>query len=112
MASYQRGSLGAEVGQIQQRLKDLGLYNGPIDGSYGGGTEAAIKRFQRNSGLQVDGDTGPGPSYFPPHRSYQRLRSCLRQSRTAVSRLPDPLRPVRRLRIASPASQATSTDRE
>jgi hypothetical protein len=59
MASYQRGSLGAEVGQIQQRLKDSGLYNGPIDGSYGGGTEAAIKLFQRNSGLQVDGDTGP-----------------------------------------------------
>jgi len=59
MASYQRGSLGAEVGQIQQRLKALGLYNGPIDGSYGGGTEAAIKLFQRNSALQVGGDTGP-----------------------------------------------------
>ena len=59
MASYQRGSLGAEVEQIQQRLKALGLYNGPIDGSYGGGTEAAVKLFQRNSALQVDGDTGP-----------------------------------------------------
>ena len=40
MASYQLGSLGPEVKQIQQQLKTLALYSGPIDGAYGGGTEA------------------------------------------------------------------------
>ncbi len=59
MASYQIGSLGPEVDQIQQRLKALGFYNGPVDGNYGGGTEAAIKLFQRSAGLSIDGDTGP-----------------------------------------------------
>jgi hypothetical protein len=59
MACYQRGSLGPEVGKIQQKLTDLRLYSGPIDGSYGGGTEAAVKAFQSGAGLAADGDVGP-----------------------------------------------------
>jgi Putative peptidoglycan binding domain len=58
MACYQRGSMGKEVEQLQQQLKVLVLYNGPIDGNYGGGTEAAVKIFQRKSALAVDGNTG------------------------------------------------------
>lgn len=70
MACYQRGSMGKEVEEIQQQLKTQGLYNGPIDGNYGGGTEAAVKLFQRKSGLQVDGDTGPATwaALFPESR--------------------------------------------
>jgi Putative peptidoglycan binding domain len=59
MACYQRGSLGPEVGNIQQKLNDLRLYSGPIDGNYGGGTETAVKAFQRGAGLAPDGDVGP-----------------------------------------------------
>ena len=59
MASYQCGSYGPEVEQLQQRLKVLGTYNGPIDGDYGGGTEAAVKLFQRNAKLTIDGVVGP-----------------------------------------------------
>lgn len=59
MACYQRGSLGPEVGKIQQKLSDLRLYSGPIDGNYGGGTETAVKAFQRGAGLPPDGDVGP-----------------------------------------------------
>lgn len=43
---------------VQSRLKDLGYYNGPIDGYLGGNTIPAIKAFQRDYGLNVDGVVG------------------------------------------------------
>lgn len=42
----QRGAAGDDVHRIQQRLRDLKLYSGPLDSSFGGGTEAAVKSFQ------------------------------------------------------------------
>jgi hypothetical protein len=59
MPRYLRGSKGEEVRRIQQRLQELGLYAGEIDGDFGGGTEIAVRRFQRASGLSVDGIVGP-----------------------------------------------------
>jgi hypothetical protein len=59
MALYSVGSKGEEVRRIQERLKSEGLYMGPIDGEFGGGTEAAVKAFQRMDGLGVDGIVGP-----------------------------------------------------
>jgi peptidoglycan hydrolase-like protein with peptidoglycan-binding domain len=59
MALYQRGSLGPEVAKIQGRLQQLGLYAGPLDGIFGGGTESGVKEFQRGNRLQVDGRVGP-----------------------------------------------------
>src|SRR5512133_1786109 len=59
MATYHRGSHGPEVARIQQRLKDLGHYLGPVDGQFGGGTESAVVLFQRASGLLDDGVVGP-----------------------------------------------------
>lgn len=56
---YRRGSSGLEVKKIQQRLKELGHYAGPLDGDFGGGTEAAVKAFQREADLTVDGKVGP-----------------------------------------------------
>ena len=47
MALYQRGSKGAEVAKIQTRLQQLGFYTGPIDSDFGGGTESAVKGFQK-----------------------------------------------------------------
>ncbi|MCW3117350.1 MAG: putative peptidoglycan-binding domain protein [Chitinophagaceae bacterium] len=58
MTSYQRGAKGPEVKQIQQKLKDLNLYLGEIDGDFGGGTESGIVRFQRSNGLVADGKVG------------------------------------------------------
>ena len=43
---------------VQSRLKDLGYYDGPIDGWLGGNTVPAIKAFQRDYGLTVDGIVG------------------------------------------------------
>jgi len=59
MSLYQRGSTGPEVKKIQRRLKALDHYRGPIDGIYGGGTESAIRAFQRANELTVDGVVGP-----------------------------------------------------
>jgi len=59
MAVYKLGSKGDEVRKIQERLKALGFYKGPIDGEFGGGSEAAVKAFQNNKKLTVDGVVGP-----------------------------------------------------
>ncbi|WP_457621446.1 peptidoglycan-binding domain-containing protein [Persephonella sp.] len=58
MSIYKRGSTGEEVKKIQRKLKKLGYYRGPIDGIFGGGTESAVKNFQRDNGLVVDGIVG------------------------------------------------------
>ncbi len=55
---YKRGSKGKEVERLQRKLKKLGYYLGKIDGDFGGGTESAVKRFQRDNGLKVDGIVG------------------------------------------------------
>lgn len=59
MAIYQLGSKGEEVTKIQEELKSLGFYKGPIDGDFGGGTEAAVRAFQKSKGLDIDGKVGP-----------------------------------------------------
>lgn len=52
------GSRGAEVTQIQTKLKRWGYYKGNIDGIYGSQTLEAVKYFQRKNGLAVDGIAG------------------------------------------------------
>ncbi len=59
MGVYRRGAKGPEVSKIQARLAELGYYRGPIDGIFGGGTESAVKVFQRAERLAVDGTVGP-----------------------------------------------------
>lgn len=59
MPSYQLGSKGKEVTRVQARLKELGFYTGPLDGDFGGGTESAVKSFQKAESLTVDGMVGP-----------------------------------------------------
>lgn len=57
--TYQRGSSGNTVKQIQTKLKNWGYYSGSVDGVYGSRTEAAVKSFQAKNGLTVDGKAGP-----------------------------------------------------
>jgi hypothetical protein len=44
--------------QTQMQLKHLGYYNGAIDGSFGALSKKATQSFQKDYGLQVDGDFG------------------------------------------------------
>ncbi len=57
-AAYRSGDRGEKVKEIQTRLKRWGYYTGNIDGIYGKKTVAAVKYFQRQNGLTVDGVCG------------------------------------------------------
>lgn len=51
---------GDDVGALQRRLLELGFDCGKPDGVFGGQTSAALRDFQRNTGLPADGTCGPG----------------------------------------------------
>lgn len=53
------GSRGEEVRRIQQKLTSLGYFSSAIDGIYGTRTQSAVRSFQRDRGLAVDGIAGP-----------------------------------------------------
>lgn len=58
MPSYHIGSTGPEVERIQRRLQQLGHYSGAFDGQFGGGTESAVRAYQRAEHLGEDGAVG------------------------------------------------------
>ena len=87
MTRYQLGSRGDPVRQLQQALQEHGLYLGPLDGDFGGGTQAAVRRFQAGAGLSPDGCVG-GATWNalcgaasamppPPYTGLDLLRRCL-----------------------------------
>jgi hypothetical protein len=45
----------ATVAAVQRRLARGGYYHGSIDGVIGTGTRSAIRAFERNNGLPIDG---------------------------------------------------------
>lgn len=57
--SLRRGDSGAEVAELQRRLRGLGYWLGAVDGSYGSTTEQAVTAFQKVEGLSPDGVAGP-----------------------------------------------------
>ncbi|WP_397341917.1 cell wall hydrolase [Paenibacillus qinlingensis] len=56
--TLQQGVQNGDVWDAQFRLKTLGLYEPYIDGKYGPITAAAVRNFQTNYGLSVDGIVG------------------------------------------------------
>ena len=52
-------SAGPTVELLQSTLKELGFYNGAIDGVFGIQTQRAVINFQRNNNLTPDGTVGP-----------------------------------------------------
>ena len=52
------GSNGDTVKKIQEALKYNGYYDGTPDGIFGENTKNAVKNFQRDNGLTVDGIVG------------------------------------------------------
>lgn len=54
----QKGSESGDVWDLQYRLQILGFYQDQLDGSYGGKTYQAVRKFQSAYGITVDGIAG------------------------------------------------------
>jgi N-acetylmuramoyl-L-alanine amidase len=93
---------GDDVAELQRRLGGLGFDAGRIDGIFGPDTDRAVREFQKNAGLTIDGLTGPAtlehferlgaridqPSAVAGVREREHLRSSardLQQRRVMVS---------------------------
>ncbi|HZG60301.1 MAG TPA: spore cortex-lytic enzyme [Anoxybacillus sp.] len=54
----QKGAVGDDVIELQARLQYIGFYNGKIDGVFGWSTYWAVRNFQYEFGLPIDGLVG------------------------------------------------------
>ncbi|MGM8365325.1 spore cortex-lytic enzyme [Virgibacillus sp. W0181] len=54
----QQGAVGEDVIELQARLQYIGYYNGKVDGVFGWGTYWALRNFQYEFGLEIDGMAG------------------------------------------------------
>ena len=54
----QHGAVGDDVIELQARLQYIGFYNGKIDGVFGWGTYWALRNFQYEFGMDIDGIAG------------------------------------------------------
>lgn len=56
-----KGSTSAEVKSLQKKLLQIGYYLGSYgaDGDYGDATVTAVRKFQKDNSLTVDGEAGP-----------------------------------------------------
>ncbi|NLK52343.1 MAG: L,D-transpeptidase family protein [Syntrophomonadaceae bacterium] len=61
---------GPDVSQVQQQLRELGIYQGEVDGVYTPAVEVAVREFQQRNGLDVDGIVGPNTyqALFPGYK--------------------------------------------
>ena len=82
---------GDDVFALQERLLELGYDAGRPDGMFGGQTEAALRSFQRDYGMVVDGICGPATV-----RAFRQLSPMARGGRPVF------LREQERVREAGP----------
>src|SRR5699024_9180641 len=54
----QHGAIGDDVIELQARLKHIGFYTGEIDGVFGWRTYWALRNFQYEFGMPIDGMAG------------------------------------------------------
>lgn len=86
-----RPMVGDDVLALQHRLAELGFDVGRLDGEFGPQTVAAVRDFQRNTGLPADGACGPAT-----------FKSLARLAPMVTGGQPDALRAVEQLRSAGP----------
>ena len=78
-----KGSQGELVITLQEKLKQLGYYNGLTNGSYSEATELAVLEFQKSVGLEADGIVGS--------TSWNRLQTAVaEQAKLAAAPNPKP----------------------
>ena len=90
LASFQRGDDGQEVLSIQKRLVELNYSIKSIDGDFGPETENAVRSFQTDRGLEVDGIVGSATyralmnKEMPPNRSNSVARNVMRAAYSVI----------------------------
>jgi hypothetical protein len=58
LSVLRKGSEGDQVKALQRMLYAMGYDVGPVDGIFGSKTDAAVRAYQKNKGLTVDGIVG------------------------------------------------------
>lgn len=91
MTTLKYGSSGDEVKKLQTALKRAGCTI-DIDGIFGAATTTAVKRFQLNHGLVVDGIVGSRTwkklcAYLP--NNTQALGEAVLECLDAIEKLPE-----------------------
>ena len=61
------GDSGPEIERLQRQLKELGDYQGPVNGTFDEETRAAVKLVQKRHGLNSDGVAGPQTQILLTH---------------------------------------------
>ncbi len=75
--TVRRGSKNASVINLQTRLRMLGYFSGKIDGDFGSLTDGAVRAFQADQGLDVDGIVG--------NRTWEALKNAQPRPKRDVS---------------------------
>jgi general secretion pathway protein A len=83
------GTAGAPVRWLQEALAALGFFAGELDGEYGEPTQAAVRAFQAEESLPVDGLVGP----LTKIRLYERLPGYASPPRLARAPSAEPVAP-------------------
>jgi exopolysaccharide biosynthesis protein len=73
--NLRRGMTGQDVRDLQSALVALGYDPKGVDGIFGPGTDAAVRQFQKDNQLVVDGIAGPA--------TYRTLNATLRNLQTS-----------------------------
>jgi murein DD-endopeptidase MepM/ murein hydrolase activator NlpD len=96
--TMRRGARGWDVATLQFLLRSKGASPGTVDGGYGAGTAAAVRRFQRRAGLGADGVAGPATQRALRRRGGVRRRRATPHPSPSAGSPSGPvafLRPVR-----------------
>lgn len=87
------GTSGPAVEDLQKKLAAAGFDPGPLDGSFGPKTQAAVRAYQTAKGLGVDGIVGP-------------------ETRASLLAQPGPVDPTKPTTPTTPTTPNSSTARE
>jgi peptidoglycan hydrolase-like protein with peptidoglycan-binding domain len=81
-------SRGKDVEALQRQLKELGYYDGVIDGQYGNTTEIAVSKFQQAKGLIADSIVGK--------TTWDSLQASVKQKSTSSPATTSPPEPSKK----------------
>ena len=90
MSYLSKGSKGDNVRKLQTALNRAGA-NLTVDGSYGARTEQAVRNFQEDNGLTVDGLAGPATmrALEPYMVDFSVITKAVEECLVAVENLPE-----------------------